>query len=97
MNHSPLCVYTSSLKVSLLREVGSIPPLMATEKTLKPLVWSFIGIMLGLSSCYGLLWSITLNMDSPIGRMEVVLVWHLVTASVIIAKNLTFPIALLSS
>jgi hypothetical protein len=43
---------------------------MATEQTLNPPVWSFIGRLSSLSSCYGLLWSITLNTDSPIGRMD---------------------------
>jgi hypothetical protein len=32
MTHISLCVYTSGFEVSLLQEIGYVPPVMATEK-----------------------------------------------------------------
>jgi hypothetical protein len=43
-------------KFSLLREIISVPPGMGTEQTLNHPVWGFIGTLLGMSSCFGLLW-----------------------------------------
>ena len=51
--------------------------------------------MSSLSSCLWLLWSITLNTSSPVGRIVVVLVWIFITASVIIVWTLHCQFALL--
>jgi hypothetical protein len=95
MTHVSLCVYTFGLEVSLLREVGSVPPMMATDQNHEPSNLEFHRKNLGPVK---LLWIIMvdyLEYRLAIGRMVVVLVWNLVTASVIIAINLTLPIALL--
>jgi len=41
---------------SLLQQVNSVPPRMAIKQTLNHPIWGFIGIFLGLSSCFWLLW-----------------------------------------